>query len=81
LACSQKGEPMNSPEFADNVITQVHTLVRAIESLDTIESSDPFERALADLFLAAYKRRLREVVQAAPPWVAEQVSSASLVAL
>jgi hypothetical protein len=72
---------MSSLELTDNVITQVHTLVRAIESLDTIQSSDPFERALADLFLAAYKRRLREIVQTAPPWVAEQVSSASPVAL
>lgn len=39
--------------------SQPRTLVRAIEALGTIEPSGWFERAIAGLLLAAYKRQLR----------------------
>ena len=51
--------------------------MRAIEALGTIEPGGPFERAIAGLLLAAYKRRLRGIVEIAPSWVAEQILSAS----
>jgi hypothetical protein len=52
-------------------------LVRAIEALGTIEPSGPFERALARLLIAAYKRRLRAIVKVVPTWVSEEIPSAS----
>ncbi len=52
-------------------------LVRAIETLGTIEPTGPIERVLARLLMAAYKRRLRAIVEAAPAWVSEEILSAS----
>jgi hypothetical protein len=43
----------------------------------TIEPTDLLERALSRLLLAAYKRRLRQIVEAAPTWVGEEILSAS----
>jgi hypothetical protein len=51
--------------------------VRNIEALGTIEPSSSFERALARLPMAAYKRCLRAIVEAAPAWVSEEILSAS----
>ena len=56
---------------------QGRALVRAIEAIGTIEPTGPFERALARLLSAAYKRRLRAIVEAAPAWVSEEILSAS----
>jgi hypothetical protein len=39
--------------------------------------SGPFERALARLLLAAYKRHLRAIVRVVPTWVSEYTLSAS----
>lgn len=59
------------------IIQQGKALVRAIEALTTIDSTGWFETALTRLLLAAYKRRLRAVVAAAPEWVVEEILSAS----
>ena len=67
---------MSSPELDDGIIAQGCALVRAVEALDTIESDDPFERMVAELFRAAYERRLMEIVGAAPSWVAEEILGA-----
>ena len=49
--------------------------VRAIEALGTIQPTGSFERTLAHLLMAAYKRRLQAIVGAAPAWVSnDQVS-------
>jgi hypothetical protein len=48
-----------------------------IEALGTIEPTGPFERALARLLMAAYKRRLRAIVKVVPTWVSEEILSAS----
>ena len=64
-------------ELTDRVIAQGKALVRAIEALGTIEPSGPFERTMARLLMAAYKRRLRAIVEAVPEWVAEEILSAS----
>ncbi|MBD3309542.1 hypothetical protein GF348_24395 [candidate division KSB3 bacterium] len=50
-------------DLTDRIIRQGRALVRAIESLTTI---DPFERAIAGLLVAAYKRRLRGIVELVP---------------
>jgi len=68
---------MTSPELTDSTIIQGRTLVQAIEALGSIESSDPFERVVAELFQAAYRRRLTEIIEAAPEWVAEEILGAS----
>jgi hypothetical protein len=68
---------MDDPDHADRIIEQGKALVRAIEALGTIEPNGPIERAIAGLLLAAYKRRLRGIVKAAPAWVAEEIPSAS----
>jgi hypothetical protein len=68
---------MTSPEFTDSTIIQGRALVRAIKALGAIEPSDPFERVVAELFQAAYRRRLTEIVEAAPAWVAEEILGAS----
>jgi hypothetical protein len=61
----------------DRIIAQGKALVRAIEALGTIQPTGPFERALARLLMAAYKRRLRGIVAAAPAWVSGEMLSTS----
>lgn len=56
---------MTSPNVTETIIAQGF----AIEALSTIQPTGPFERALARLLIAAYKRRLRGIVAAAPTWV------------
>jgi hypothetical protein len=68
---------MTGPAHTEHIIAQGKALVRAIEALGTIEPSGPFEQALAGLLQAAYKRRLRAVVETAPSWVTEEILSAS----
>ena len=58
---------MNAHDRTDRVIAQGRAFVRAIESLGTIETSGPVERALARLLQAAYKRRLRAIVEDVRP--------------
>jgi hypothetical protein len=58
---------MIDPARTYRTIGSGRALVRAIEALGTIEPSGPFERALAWLSMAAYKRRLREIVSVCPP--------------
>ncbi len=67
---------MTSLEPTDSIIAQGRILVWAIEALDAIESSEPFERAVAELFRAAYKRRLIEIIEAVPPWMAQEILNA-----
>ena len=57
---------MTDPDHTDRIIAQGKALVRAGEAPSPIEPSSPFERALARLPLAAYKRRLRAIVEVAP---------------
>jgi hypothetical protein len=68
---------MTDPALTEHIIAQGKAIVRAIEALGTIEPSGPFERAIAGLLLAAYKRRLRAIVKVAPSWVTEEILSAS----
>jgi hypothetical protein len=68
---------MIGPALTNRIIAQGRTLVRAIEALGTIQPTGPFERALARLLLAAYKRRLRAIVKVVPTWVNEEILSAS----
>jgi hypothetical protein len=67
---------MTDPEFTDHIVAQGKALVRAIEALGTIEPSDLFG-AVAGLLQAAYKCRLRAIVEAVPAWVTEEILSAS----
>ena len=69
--------PNHDPERVDHIIQQGRALVRAIEALGTIEASGLFERLIAGLLLAAYKRRLRATVEVSPEWVVERILSAS----
>jgi len=56
---------MSAFALTDHLTPQGRALVGAIEAPSTIEPSSPFERALARLLLATYKRRLRQMVRAA----------------
>jgi hypothetical protein len=71
---------VKNPELTDRIIRQGQALVRAIESLDTIEPTGPgpIERAIVWLLLQAYRRRLRAIVELAPPWVGEEILRASV---
>jgi hypothetical protein len=64
---------MTAPHPTDRILRQG----RALEGLSEIEPSGPIERFIAGLLLAAYKRRLRGIVEAAPAWVTEEILSAS----
>ena len=55
-----------NPDLTDRIISQGRALVRAIEALGTIGPSGPFERALARLLMAAYKRRVWAFVKVVP---------------
>jgi len=64
-------------DLTNRILTQARALVRAIEALGTIQPTGPFERALARLLLAAYKRRLRAIVKVVLTWVSEEMPSTS----
>jgi hypothetical protein len=68
---------MTGIQLTDSTVAQARELVRAIQALDTIDCPDPFEQAVAELFQAAYKRRLMEMVEAVPSWMADEIRSAS----
>ena len=51
----------------DHILAQGKGLVRAIEALGTIEPTGSFERALARLLMAAYKRRCVVLWRLRPP--------------
>jgi hypothetical protein len=72
-----EGDEVTEPGTTDRVIGQGQALVRAIESLESIEPSGPIERMMAALLVQAYRRRLRAIVASAPTWVSEQILSAS----
>lgn len=67
---------MNNDATA-HIITQGKALVRAIESLNTIEPTGLLERFIVGLLLPAYKRRLRGIVESTPGWMSEEILSAS----
>jgi hypothetical protein len=62
---------MAYPALTDRIMAQGKALARAIEP------TGPFERTLARLLLATYKRRLRAIVKVVPTWVSEEIPSAS----
>jgi hypothetical protein len=64
-------------DLTNRIIAQGRALVRAIDALGTVEPAGPFERALAHLLMAAYKRRLRAIVKVVLTWVSEEILSAS----
>ena len=62
---------------AERILEQGKALVRAIETLETIQPTGPFERAITWLRLQACRRRLRAIVELAPARLAEEILSAS----
>ena len=68
---------MTIPDPTIRILRQRRALIRAIETLGAIWLAGPFERALARLLIAAYKRRLGGIVKLAPTWVSEEILSAS----
>ena len=79
-----QGDPMRAEaptpkdtELTERVIEQGRALVHAIEGLRVIEPSGWFERAIAGLLLAAYRRRLKMIIATAPSWVGGRILSAA----
>jgi len=70
---------MKKPEPTDPTVDCGRALVRAIEPLGIVELSDPFERAVAELFQEAYKRRLMDILDTAPSCVADEILSTSVI--
>lgn len=70
---------MTDLELADRVLRQGRALVKAIEALDITEPTGPIERFTPGLLQAAYKRRLRAIVEAAPGGDTEPPVSASVI--
>lgn len=70
-------QPTDIAEGAEHTIEQGRALVRAIEALGVIEPTAWFERAIASLLLAAYKRRLRAIIGAVPTWMGDCILQAS----
>lgn len=68
---------MTEPGGTDRVLKHGRPLVRAIQSLETIESTGPIEQAMTWLLLQAYRRGLRAMVASAPAWMSEEILSAS----
>jgi hypothetical protein len=61
-------------ESSDQIIVQGRALAQALKALDAIEPDNYLERHIAKLLAAAYERRLREIIETAPAWVAEEIS-------
>jgi hypothetical protein len=70
-------DPVDVLEGAEHTIEQGRALVRAIEALGIIEPTAWFERTIARLLLAAYKRRLRAIIGAVPAWMGDRILQAS----
>ena len=66
-------------DATERVITQGRALVCAIEAIGVIEPSAWFERAIAGLLLAAYKRRLRAIVAVAPTGVTDTLETSERI--
>ena len=73
-----QGSDMDAIDGTAKVITQGQALVRAIEAMGTIEPSGLFERAIAGLLLAGYKRRLKAIIGLVPAWAGERILRASM---
>lgn len=69
---------MTDTAITDRIIAQGSALVHAAEALDEIEPSRWFERMLARLLLAAYKRQLHGILDAVPDWIEAKILNASL---
>jgi hypothetical protein len=67
---------MNETGVTDRVVAQGRALTRAIDAMTEIEPSGWFERALACLLLASYRRRLRGIVEAVPDWTKAEILGA-----
>ena len=61
----------------ERALEQGKALAKAIESVETIESTGPIERVPAWFLLQAYRRRRRAIAEAPPDWLAEVILSAS----
>jgi len=61
----------------ERVLEQGKALVRAIEALETIDPTGQFESFITDLLVAAYRQRLRSIVETAPIWMSEEILGAS----
>jgi hypothetical protein len=72
-------QPTKHTDHTDGFIAQGRALVWAIEVLDTVQPSRPFEIELAQLLRDACKRCLRDIVAEAPSWAGAEILSASHV--
>ncbi|MCP4538482.1 MAG: hypothetical protein GY832_15205 [Chloroflexi bacterium] len=61
-------------ESTDQIIVQGRALAQALQALDAIEPDNYFEKHITKLLAAAYERRLKEILEAAPAWVSEEIS-------
>jgi hypothetical protein len=68
---------MMIPKFTSNVLDQSCALVQAIHSVDTMETSDPFERQVAKLLQAALERQLHDIADSVSSWRIEEILSSS----
>jgi len=55
------------------IIAQGRALARAIQALNEIDSKQPFEREMAQIFQNAYRRCLQDIIASAPPRVGEEI--------
>ena len=62
---------------AEHVVIQGRALVRAVEAPETTEPSAWFEQTISRLLIAAYRRRLRAIIGAAPIWMGDRLLGAS----
>jgi hypothetical protein len=58
---------MNDQQIIDRIIRRGRVLVRAVDALGTIQPIGLFECVLTRLLVAAYKRRLLEIVKVRLP--------------
>jgi hypothetical protein len=63
-------------ETVNQMIAEGRALVQAIATIDTSAPTGHFERRRARLLQVEYRHRLREILRAVPPWVAEEILSA-----
>ena len=64
-------------ESIERVIEQGWALGHAVEGFRVVELSGWFERMIAGLLLAAYRRRLKMIIATTPTWVGGRILSAA----
>ena len=72
---------MLMPNFTANILVQSRALVRAIQAVELMETSNPLEREVAGLLRAALERQLLDIADRVSTWDVQKILSSTIDAI